>query len=530
MSFQLYFGDLHSHCSVSYGGGTVAQALARARGQLDFCSITGHAFWPDMPEDRQRYGAIIDYHREGFARLARNWDALLAELAEAEEPGEFITFPSYEWHSLEYGDHNVYSREPDLPLRDAPDLPALQQQARERGLIVVPHHIGYAAGYRGIDWRHFRSDVSPLVEIFSLHGASESDEAPYPYLHDMGPRDAGCTAAAGWLAGHRFGVIGSTDHHGGYPGSHGDGRVAVFARERTREALWEAFLARRVYAVTGDKIDARLFVDDAWPGSEVVAPATRRLRVAVEGSDAIDRVEVLKNERMLRRLFPAASSGRFKTDSWEGEAPAGQKPRPPSFDMRDNTSGDSNEYRLRITWGWGRKDEAVRWDCRLELSDGRLRDIETCFAGHAVIAPQGVGGHDQVPDEEDLPHEIIERGERNCAWRSISRGNLSTRHRTTQAISFGLEAPPSANIILVANGQRFEHPLAELLHGGRSHYLRGWLSEAVKIGPAVPLADCRVEASFADEPELPVDVYRLRVAQKNGQWAWTTPIWVQREP
>ncbi|MCH8960963.1 MAG: DUF3604 domain-containing protein [Bacteroidetes bacterium] len=70
----------------------------------------------------------------------------------------------------------------------------------------------------------------------------------------------GGSASAGWANGHRFGVIGSTDHHGGYPGSHGDGRVAVWASNLTREAIWEALLARRVYADTGDKIEAKMLV------------------------------------------------------------------------------------------------------------------------------------------------------------------------------------------------------------------------------------------------------------------------------
>jgi len=77
MSYELYWGDLHSHCSISYGHGTVEQAVARARQQLDFCSVTGHAFWPDMPTDRSRYADIIDYHRQGFDRLNRNWNELL---------------------------------------------------------------------------------------------------------------------------------------------------------------------------------------------------------------------------------------------------------------------------------------------------------------------------------------------------------------------------------------------------------------------------------------------------------------------
>lgn len=319
-------------------------------------------------------------------------------------------------------------------------------------------------------------------------------------LHDMGPRDAGSTAEAGWDAGHRFGVIASSDHHGGYPGSHGDGRIAVLAKELTREAIWEAFLARRVYAVTGDKIEARFSVDNAPIGSTIQSTGERNLRVDVRGSDAIDRVEILKNGRILRRLFPD--------------------------DVASND--DSNACRLRVTWGWGRKNEPVRWDARLSVSAGEITEIETCFSGQSVVAPQGVGGHEQSQDTEDLPHQLTERSERSCVWRSVTTGNLTTRHPTTQAISFAIDAPLDAVVTLEANGQRYEHALNELLHAGRSHYLRGWLSEAVRIGPLVPIGDCTVATAFTDSPERDVDVYRARVAQLNGQWAWLTPIWVER--
>ena len=102
------------------------------------------------------------------------------------------------------------------------------------------------------------------------------------------------------------------------------------------------------------------------------------------------------------------------------------------------------------------------------------------------------------------------------------------RHQTTQAISFEVDAPSSAKVVVEVNKHRFVHNLDALLHSGRSHYLRGWLSEAVRIGPLVPLAECRVEAEFTDTAAEDVDVYRLQVAQHNGQWAWLSPIWVER--
>ena len=95
-------------------------------------------------------------------------------------------------------------------------------------------------------------------------------------------------------------------------------------------------------------------------------------------------------------------------------------------------------------------------------------------------------------------------------------------------ISFEIEAPLSAKLSFDVNGQRYDHTLSELLQAGRSHYLNGWLSEAIRIGPLVPLQQCIVEAEVRDEPEENIDIYQLQVAQHNGQWAWLTPIWVER--
>ena len=94
-----YWGDLHSHCAVSYGRGTPALALAQAAEHLDFCTITGHAFWPDMPMDLTRHDAIIGMHLGGFAKLQHFWPDLQKQLGEANRPGRFVTLPSYEWHS-----------------------------------------------------------------------------------------------------------------------------------------------------------------------------------------------------------------------------------------------------------------------------------------------------------------------------------------------------------------------------------------------------------------------------------------------
>ena len=58
--------------------------------------------------------------------------------------------------------------------------------------------------------------------------------------------------------------------------------------------------------------------------------------------------------------------------------------------------------------------------------------------------------------------------------------------------------------------------------------MRGWLTEAIQIGAAVPLSQCQVFEELTDQPDLDTDIYRVEVSQKNGHWAWLTPIWAEK--
>ena len=268
-------------------------------------------------------------------------------------------------------------------MRDALKLPGLREVVSDAKGIAIPHHIGYRAGYRGINWDEYREDISPFVEIFSLHGCSLSEDAPYRMLHDMGPRDWNSTAEAGWERGFRFGIAGGTDHHAAYPGSHGDGRMGVFAKELTRESIWEAFLARRVFAATGDRIDARLFLNDAWIGDTVSAPGERHCKATVRGSSSLDKVELLRNGQVVQRFFP---------DRVEPN-PAGHR------------------YRLRPTWGWARNTVPVEWSGSFTIDQGSIVETETCFSGQAVVAPKG-SGVTEVMAEVEMQHELQKQNER----------------------------------------------------------------------------------------------------------------------
>ncbi|MDQ3702168.1 MAG: DUF3604 domain-containing protein, partial [Chloroflexota bacterium] len=167
---RLLWGDLHNHCGISYGHGSLIRALRLARQQLDFASVTGHAFWPDMPTDRERYARVIDIHTMGFERLHGSWDSVLATMGEANREGEFVVFPSYEWHSLAHGDHHVVYRDIGGALIGGETLDNLRNRLRATGrpFILVPHHIGYPRGVRGTNWDTYVGSHSPVVEVYSL--------------------------------------------------------------------------------------------------------------------------------------------------------------------------------------------------------------------------------------------------------------------------------------------------------------------------------------------------------------------------
>lgn len=506
MRGNLYWGDLHVHCAVSYGYGSLERAFRLGRQQLDFVSVVGHGTWHDMPTDRSQYAYIIDYHREGFDRLARNWPRVQRLTAEANQPGKFVTFLSYEWHSRAYGDHNIYYLDDDGAIVERDSLDELEAALAPKETLILPHHIGYGKGYRGINWETFDPRRSPVVEIISGHGGSERDGGPYPIYHTMGPRSHWGTAQYGLEQGHRFGFVGGTDHHGGYPGHYGEGRTGIYAPELTRPALWQALKARHCYAVTGDKIELAFDVNGAPMGSEIASSGSREIRVGIRGCDVLDRMEIIKNGRPWQRLFG-----------------------PPAATPDELT--DPVTAKIRLEWGWAENDGPVRWDGEVALTAGELLSVETCFSGDPILAPQGdTGGVEEEESGEDKPiHGITGQDGQQVQWFSHSKKNLHPLLRGTNALILEVRMPQSGRLDFHVNGQRFSHKLAELLRGSHSHYMRGWLSEALLVHRAVPEQQFAVAHTFTDNtPQRETDYYYVRVAQENNQWAWASPVWVER--
>jgi hypothetical protein len=97
-----------------------------------------------------------------------------------------------------------------------------------------------------------------------------------------------------------------------------------------------------------------------------------------------------------------------------------------------------------------------------------------------------------------------------------------------QGVILEVEMPLEASLKAEFNGQECSYTLRELLEGAKAHFMRGWLSEAIQFCRACPEEAFSVAHYMEDRPERDTDYYYVRVRQRDGQWAWSSPIWVKR--
>lgn len=495
---NIYFGDLHNHCGITYGYGGLENALKAAKEQLDFCAIIGHASWHDIPKKTPELEFLVNFHEVGFEKLNKNWEEVREVVKNANHPHEFVTFQGYEAHSSEYGDHHFLSPNDDLPLVYGNSPEEIIRKINMKNVIAVPHHVGYTPGYRGGNWGSFNEEISPIIEVYSKHGCGMSDESMYPYYHDMGPRDSRSTIYAALKKGHRFGFAGSTDHHAGYPGSYGDGRVAVLAQEKTREAIWEAILARRTYAITGDKIGCDFKINGSPMGSEITNKGTKNIELSVKASDAIDKIIIFKDLKPWKII--------------NGE----------TMPLKN----ESALYKVRIEMGWGTSETGFSWDGNIDIDKGTLESVETCFRGRSVLAPSPNIVDDDTLNE--LNNKLIKQTETNAKWSCVTFKNPTTLHSHTAAVILEIEGDESSTIHLQLNGMEKSVTIEELLEGSQSKHIESYNSEAVLIHKAIKEEDYTFEGKWEDpEQASDCDIYHVEVKQVNNQFAWISPIFVK---
>jgi len=494
--YRLFFGDLHNHNSVGYAQGSLERTYEIARNHLDFFAFTPHGWWHDIGHYEN---GIEKKWLDGFEVTRRRWPEVLEFVRRYHEPGTFVTIPGWEWHSQSLGDYHIL-----FPSEDAAeymrfdDLRRFQQFAKQRRAIMIPHHPGNLVGHRGANIKHLDPEVSPVLEMFSEWGCAEHDRAFSPYIrHTVGGRWTQNTLQHFLAQGHRLGVIASTDDHLGYPGAYREGLAAVWAEQLTREAIFDALRRRRTYAVSGDRIGLDFRLNGQVMGQELPYARRRELRVKAEGWDQVDRVEVLKDNRVIHRDFPMDRvPGR---ESWK------------------------EPVLVRFEYGWGpwaalNMARTCDWDIHLRLDGGLLEDFQPCF----VTGPLDESRRDRVLAQTDhslhvqsftaLRQQLEDRCQKGVVLKV--RGGPDTR------LTIELSSPARVSLT---------RTFAQLAESNDMLFTGDFPKESAMVHRLVFHDHYRTSFQVTDtEDGTRSNWYYVRVVQTNQQYAWSSPIWVEK--
>ncbi len=364
---SIYWGEIHGQTLMSDGLTTpdLHYRYGRDVEALDVCATSDH----DTHMSRREVGGADEYIVTPFwTHETDAWAVLKYEADRFNETGKFVTFLGYEWTSghcftpfgMAFGHKNVYYLSDDEPMYSHTDKEAdtpakLFNLLRRKEAIVIPHHSARPVNpednaraaklgrqtVAGNDWRYHDPQLERLVEIYSHWGCSEYHGNPRPVI-DCQP---GGYVQEGLAMGRRVGFTGGSDTHCSRPGAnvgkYRSGITAFLAESLTRESVFEAMMARRTYATTGERIFLEVHLNGHMMGEEFEIEEPRKpkvLRVRVGGTAPLEKVEVVKNNENVHR---ESSDGKVLEFEW--------------VDNSQTKSGDY--YYVRVT----QADTEIAW-------------------------------------------------------------------------------------------------------------------------------------------------------------------------
>lgn len=506
---KLFWGDFHKHIPVIERADEVIES---AKYNLDVYVVLCYPFTAERVN-----GALIETVRQREEFLDA-WEKLQQASSRHNEEGRFVTFPGYEWHGnrTEYGDHNVVYFKEGNPLDDAWDIKELFANLENRKAIAIPHHTAYLPGRRGKRWEYHSEEISPVMEIYSSHGSSEGVNMGAGLLKNcsMGPDVSGGSFIDALKKGVRVGVIGSNDGPGpgrtALPGSWPCGVAGIWAEELTRESVWEALKKRRTFAATGDRIKLWFEVDRNPQGSVIAEEGGNEAMVKVEASQPLDRIELVHNGRVKETYVHPGD--------WE--------------------FGESEVSKILVEFGWGPakvygfKNTKLKWEGSVEIKNGKILSVEPRFSG--------------------IGQSFKTKGENICSY-SLETDRGEGAEGAPQGLIFEIRPGDGAALIIKEGDKTFSIGISETFG---SINLFPFLGESknkvstsfnlkeseienpdiyfnnarkIRVHPAYPEKSYSAEAHFRNLPkDKGENNYYVRVHQRDGQKAWSSPVWFLR--
>ena len=246
--------------------------------------------------------------------VENGWDDVNAASGRQTLPCEFAAIAAFECGTPPDGSHRcILFRDPDNvpPIfcdeRPPAQEPFFQNRFHPDTILCQSVEDLYAAVARhgGIVTGHFHTlqyHAEVLCEMFqkNLVNPADEEERLYELLR----------------SGHRFALAGTSDTHDSMPGNPlpephlpmPAGFTGVHADELTTNALFDAVLARRIYATSGARILMKFHSNDRPMGAELPRHAPREFAIEIDGTANLQTVELLRNGRPIQQWQPGTSA------------------------------------------------------------------------------------------------------------------------------------------------------------------------------------------------------------------------------
>ncbi len=468
---RIFWGETHAHSGWAEGLGLVDEffTFARDEARLDFITLSEHGLWMDLGEWAQMKTYVDAFH----------------------DPGTFVTLQGYEYtiDARFGGHHNVLFRDPETAVLIArqrhPEVQLMHARMKDsipvEDVVVVPH------AHQPGDWTRSDRELERLVEIVSYHGTFEWFGRRY--------------LDRGW----EVGFIGSSDDHVGSPGyrpralgrpgsDNFGGLAAVYASEKTRDAIFDSLRDRRTYATNGARILLQAELNGQPMGTRLPEDALRYTVAGdIHGTDEIASIALVKNGEDAQVL---------------------------------DFAGDVQGGIIEIALHFDSDPRALRQSYRDATFQGGLR-----FDGldvSAVKAPVAEALNSQTEFAR-----LTEAGD-GAAFSLRSGGRINTIELSVDgtpdedaAVSIDLSQSDlvlwediPANPLRLSLKDLDQGPIVKRLDGDDGFYTLTMrrISRPGLMDRSFELTD--------PEPSAPGDYYYVRIRQMDGGMAWSSPWWV----
>ncbi len=315
---RIYWGDIHVHTrdfSDGFGSGMDAYHYLREVSLLDFGGLGDHSFQGGHP-------AIQEIPERDLHISSSDWKRVIRLARKNGRAGKFVGIPGYEWsgrrmaapkdwpypvvsdkcvHFADYREDNpiVYQNSPD---GNTPEK--LYRRLRGTGALIVSHST--ASAPMGTAWEAVKDRIEPVVEIYSMHGASEYLGNPRPLIS---LRREGHVHEA-LKKGLKLGFIAGGDDHYTHPGCRTEqrrffqctlctkyrpGLTAVITDDFSLKGIINAIRRRHCYATTGERIWLDFRIGKAMMGEEITLRRPPLIEVAAAGTAELEKAEIVRN-------------------------------------------------------------------------------------------------------------------------------------------------------------------------------------------------------------------------------------------